>query len=375
MRAANAMAAALAASLLDILLGSTSGAAGQDGGSRVSVEGLTWGAAEKGAFEIGIRRLEASSLRVASGPLVLEVGKLALDQVAAELRMEGGSTRWSRWEAAGAELAGVTLQGPLALPPPALRNGAADLTAAGSWSLGPLAAADGTLRAEIVDAHLLFDAQVTVPIRQGRIDFKDATVEHVGPDSRMGVSRLGLYVDAPNGRSYLYQFSSPPVAGVEYEQRGALLGPWVTDRGSLQLQPFGEWLLRQPAGQQGQGVTEQARLLFDRTAASGDLQLADGRFAAPGVQADLVGRTEGRNVVLVHSQAVGRGITAEMASLSVRNAVLGAGGTRIACEQVTGALTLRLTAEGASMGFSLDLANLKLSRLRLAPDHEGRAAP
>ena len=88
-----------------------------------------------------------------------------------------------------------------------------------------------------------------MPIRQGQVDFKDATVEHVGPDSRMGVSRLGLYVDAPNGRSYLYQFPSAPVAGVEYERRGALLGPFVTDRGNLRLQEFGEWLLRKPGGQ------------------------------------------------------------------------------------------------------------------------------
>src|SRR5690606_32942721 len=140
-----------------------------------------------------------------------------------------------------------------------------------------LAGADGTLRAEIVDAHLLFDAEVTVPIRHGRIDFQDAAVEHVGPDSRMGVGREGLYVDTPNGRSYLYRFPSGPVAGVEYEQRGALLGPFVTDRGVLRLQEFLEWLLRHPEGQP-LSFTEQARLLFARTALAGDVQLGDGRF-------------------------------------------------------------------------------------------------
>ena len=71
----------------------------------------------------------------------------------------------------------------------------------------------GALNAEITDAHLLFDAQVRVPIARGVVDFNRATVEHVGPDSRMGVSRMGIYVDAPNGRSYLYQFPSAPVAG------------------------------------------------------------------------------------------------------------------------------------------------------------------
>jgi hypothetical protein len=296
---------------------------------------------------------------------VLEVGKLVLDRLVALVHVEGGRPRLSCVEAAGAELSSVKLHGPLRLPPQARGGKTTGTVADTSWSLGPLAAADGTIRAQIVDAHLLFDADVTVPIRQGRIDFKEASVEHVGPDSRMGVSRLGLYVDAPNGRSYLYQFSSPPVAGVEYERRGALLGPWVTDRGSLRLQAFGEWLLRQPLGGQANCVTEQARLLLDRTAVSGDVRLSDGRFAAPGVQADVVGRAEGRNVVRLHSQAVGRGLTGEMPSLSVRNAVLGLGETRIDCDQLAGALTLQLSVESAQLRFSLDLASMKLSGLRL----------
>ncbi|TFZ05601.1 hypothetical protein EZ313_02750 [Ramlibacter henchirensis] len=364
------MAAALAASIIDSLLRSTLGPAGQDAGNRVSLDGLSLGTREDGALEIGIRRLEAASLRVASGPFVLEVGKLAVDRLVAPVRIEGGRPRFSTLEAAGAELSGVKVHGPLVLPTRPAGDSTTGQGAATSWSLGPLAAADGTIRAEIVDAHLLFDADVTVPIRHGRIDFKDATVEHVGPDSRMGVSRLGLYVDAPNGRSYLYQFSSAPVAGVEYEQRGALLGPWVTDRGSLLLQPFGEWLLRQPlGGGQAHGITEQARLLFDRTAVSGDVQLGDGRFAAPAVQAELVGRADRRNVILLQSQAVGRGLTAEMTSVSVRNAVLGSGGTRIECDQVEGALTLRLSVEEAQLRFSFDLAKAKVSGVRFHLRH------
>lgn len=49
----------------------------------------------------------------------------------------------------------------------------------GPLSLEPLANAAGAIRAEIVDARLGFDADVTVPIRQGWIHFNDATVEHV----------------------------------------------------------------------------------------------------------------------------------------------------------------------------------------------------
>ena len=359
------MAAGLAASIIDFVLGLALPPAGEGAGNRISLEGLTSVARTDGVHEIGIRRLEAASLQVAHGPVRLEVGHLALNKVVALVRSEEGRPRLGALEAASAELSAVKLQGPSMVPRQSGGDGSATPAAAGSWSLGPLAAADGTIRAEIVDAHLLFDADVTVPIRQGKVDFADATVEHVGPDSRMGASRLGFYVDAPNGRSYLYQFSSAPVAGVEYERRGAVLGPWVTDRGNLQLQAFVEGLLRQPWGGTGLGITEQARLLLDRTAVSGEVQLSDARFAAPGVQGELVGRADGRNAIRLHSEAVGRGLTAEMASLSVRKAAAGSGDGRLGCDEMTGALVLRVFVEGGQGRFRFDLTEMKMLGLRL----------
>lgn len=348
------MVAALAASILETVLGLELASTGPDAANRFALEGLAL-RPKDGALEIGIRKLEAASLRLASGPFVLEIGRLALHDLAGQVRMEDGRPRLSSFEAPGAELSAVKVQGPLVLAePPA---------AEGSWRLGPLAAVEGHIRAKILDAHLLFDADVTIPIRQGLIDFNKATVEHVGPDSRMGVSRMGIYVDAPNGRSYLYQFPSAPVAGVAYERRGALLGPRVSDRGNLRLQPFGEALMRQGAGH-GPGLTEQARLLLDRTALSGEVRPGDGTVAAPGVQADLTGRAEGRNVVRLHSEAVGRGITGEMASLSVRNAVLKWRRTELSSGDIAGALTLRLFVEGTQLRFALELGSMKLSGLR-----------
>ena len=263
-------------------------------------------------------------------------------------------------EAAGVELTGLKIAGPLT---------ASTLPAASTqpWLLEPLAGANGSIRAKIVDAHLIFDADVTVPVGNGRIDFNQATVEHVGPDSRMGVSRMGLYVDAPNGRSYLFQFSSPPVAGVEYEKARGMLGPFSADRGHLQLQPFIEWLLRQPTGAHLLGLTEQARLLFDRTAASGEVRLGDGRFAAGGIRGELAGRAEGRNVVRIHSDAVGRGITLEVSPLLLRKATIDVAGLQCRCEEITGAVTLRVTLENGQMHFAVDLAKAKLAGLRVGP--------
>ena len=366
------MAAPLTASIVDLLLGLGLGASGTSTSNRCSLRGVTWGAKDNGEIEFGVQELEATALRLASGPLVLEIGRAVVHQLAGRVQTESGVARLSAIEAVQAELSGVKLYGPLRASPQikevweALQaDSAAGGVAAHAWSLGPLALADGTIRGEITDAHLLFDAEVTVPIRQGQIDFNDATVEHVGPDSRMGVSRLGVYVDAPNGRSYIYQFSSAPIAGVEFEQRGALLGPWVSERGKLRLQTFAESLLRQARGGQSQGLTQQARLLMDRTALSGEVQLGDGPFAASGVQAHLVGGSEGRNAVRLHSEAVGRGLTVEMASLQVRDAVAKWASTRLGFDKLAAGLKLQFLVEGSQLRFALHLENCKVQAPRI----------
>ncbi|GAB3765650.1 hypothetical protein GCM10028796_23350 [Ramlibacter monticola] len=358
------MTTALPPSLLDRVLGLELGATDPETGNRCLLDGLAWSSAQDGALEFRARRLEATALRLASGPLTLEIGRIAVHKLAGQVRFDDGRPHLGSLVAESAELSGVTVQGPVILPQRS-NPAAAGEPASSAWSLGPLAAADGTLRGKIVDAHLLFDADVTVPIRQGAIHFNDATVEHVGPDSRMGVSRMGFYVDAPNGRSYLYQFPTAPVCGVEFERRGALLGPWVTDRGKLQLQAFGEWLLGHALVERGLGMTEQARLLLGRTALSGEVQAGDGRLAAPGVQADLVGRAEGRNAVRIHSEAVGQGLTVEMSALSARDAVLRARGTEVRCGEIAARLTLQLFLEGGQLRSKFTLASMNLTGLRL----------
>jgi hypothetical protein len=370
------------ASIVDFVLGLALAPADQESGNRFSLEGLSLRRGPDGALELSVQRVTAAALRVGSGPLLLELEHLAVHKVVALVRVGQGSPRLQALQAAGAELSGVKVQAPLSLSRPpagepyvlhahggtaATGEGASRQPGAGTWCLDPLGAANGTIRAEILDAHLLFDADVTVPIREGQVDFNATTVEHVGPDSRMGVSRLGLYVDAPNGRSYLYQFASAPVAGVQFERRGARLGPWVTDRGKLLLQPFGEGVLRQRAGAKGAGFTDQARPLFDRTAISGEVRLGDGRFVVPGVQGQMVGRAEGRNAIRLHSEAVGRGVTVELASLLVRHAVLGTGDGRIACDEIAGALRLRLFVADAQVRVAFDVPNIEIAGLRLRP--------
>jgi hypothetical protein len=302
---------------------------------------------------IQLARWEFGGLRIALGSHTLSVGRLVMQELVALLHAEGGAPRLQGLEAAHAQLDDVKFEGPI---------GAA---AGAAWSLTPLATADGQLRAEIVDAHLMFDAQVTVPIGRGTVDFNAATVEHVGPDSRMGVSKMGLYVDAPNGRSYLYQFPATPVAGVAFERRGPLPGPWASDRGSLQLQPFVEALLRQGPVDAATAVTTQARSLLGRTAVGGEVQLGDGPFAVPGVRGELSGRTSGRNRLRLHSGAVGHGIALEMDALSLRTLALDLGARSITCDEAAGAFTLRLFLVDSQLRFELAAKSLRLTGLRL----------
>lgn len=315
-----------------------------------------------GDVEIKLAKWESSGLRLASGPHLLEVGRATLHGLVAQLRVTDGKPQLQAVQAADAELADLKIEGPMPLP--SWARGQAQ-QGGDAWTLAPLATADGTLRAEIVDAHLMFDANVTVPIRRGVVDFNAATVEHVGPDSRMGVSKMGIYLDAANGRSYLYQFPAAPVSGVTYERRGPLPGPWASDRGSVQLQAFVEALLQQGPAGAAAAVTEQARLLLGRTAVAGEVQLGDGTVAAPGVRAELSGRTAGRNRVRLHSEAVGKGMSVHMDALSLRQLALGAGPRRLACDEISGALRLRLFVQGKQLRFALGSPGMKVTGLRL----------
>lgn len=345
------MAAAPTASIVDLLLGLEIAPANADGSNRLSIEGITVGAGADESRQLSIRKIEVTALRLALGLHTLEIAQLALHDVVAQVKVDDGRARLRMLRAATAELSGVRVQGPVGLSAPDADEPQDGREQRHTWNLGPLASAEGTLRAEIVDAHLMFDADVTVPIRFGQIDFDDATVEHVGPDSRMGASEQGIYVDAPNGRSYVYQFSSASVAGVEFEKRAALIGPLVSDRGKLQLQQFAQGLLGARVSSGGLGLTQQARALLARTAIAGDVQLSDGKLAASvdsqGAQADLVGRAQGRNAVRMHSKAVGSGVTLAMPSLCAQNALFSADRLRLACQEISGALVVELQVDAA----------------------------
>ena len=353
------MAATLASAILDALLGLGSLPADKDTGNRFTVEGLAFERKEDGSIRFTIRRLGVASLALPAGPFSMELARLEMRQVAGQLSIGEGGPRLVSLESGDIDVFDLKLRGPLV---PARAPAATD-----TWHLAPLAAADGSIHAQILDAHLMFDVDVTVKIAYGQVDFNDATVEHVGPDSRMGISPQGLYVDAPNGRTLLYPFGAAPVAGVDFERRDPLLGLAVLDRGRLRLQPFAEDQLRQDPGALVAGHPEQARLMLQRTAVTGEVQLGDGQFAAPGLRAELVGRDHGQNTVRIRSESLARVLTVDMAALSVRDVELAAGDASLRCESISGTPLLQLSVADGQLRFAFSATSMRASGLLWHP--------
>ena len=216
-----------------------------------------------------------------------------------------------------------------------------------TWQLAPLEGLAGRIEAFITDAHWALDADVTLPIVDGRIDFNRVTVEHIGPDSSMGLSPMGLYVDAPNGRIYLYLLSATHVPGARFERRGgSRLRARVADRGALELGPLVEGLLS--------GITlgspaHSAQAQLNRTRLSGTLQLGDGALGADRDEITLAGRALGRNRMTLTAAVVGREVTAQLPEFSASSARFEALGKPVSCGAITAALRITLARQSVRL--------------------------
>ena len=271
----------------------------------------------------------------------------------------------------------LRLQGLVAEWPLAAHDGdAVRLPVAGDpahpWALGPLANLAGELRVHVTDAAWVLDAEVRLPIQAGGIDFNRATVSHVGPDSSMGLSRMGLYVDAPNGRQYLAMLDGSPREGMRFEHRGALLGSLVTDRGALLLAPLLQALL---AGTRPFTPAAGAHALLRRTRIEGQLRLGDGPLGQPGLGLALTGAAAGRNQLTLASTA-GSGLLLrwpELAAAGLRWPLPGIGAA--SAESLAGNLSIEVKAGPAGrLRVALKAHELLLRGLRVGPAGTAAAA-
>jgi hypothetical protein len=318
--------------------------------------------------KLRIERVEVRDLKLQTPRGLVRAARAVLSDVTVRLRtapQAGGPLDAPESLSVGElRLEGASVE-PHAMPP----------RAAGphrSWRLDPLASLDGSLHADITDATWVFDADVTIPITRGRIDFNRATVEHVGPDSSMGLSRMGIYVDAPNGRTYLYLLSATHVPGASFERRGALLPSWTGDRGSIDIQPFVEGLISGiPLGAPATG----ARDMLARTRVRAELQLGNGVLGDDRDRVVLAGREQGKNRIELSSAPSGTGIVLRMPELSAGESHFQHFGRVVSTGALAATLSVQLKDLGEAPSVSASITELTLHDIVIGGARDAGAAP
>lgn len=323
------------------------------GADSVEFSGL---ALRDGAWRLG--RLLLRGVRLRTPGLALQAGELLLRGLTLQPAAPGTPGAFEALALDELQAQALTLE--LAqTPSPAAAGDSAH------WQLDALAGAEGGLQMHIDDAAWIMDADVAVPVHGGRIDFNGLSVAHIGPDSPMGVSRMGVYADSPAGRNYLFQFALPHVPGARFEQRGSLFGARVTDRGGLELKPFVESLLHNagcgtPLGRPG----ADAAPALQRTRLSGALQLGEGVLGTALQHLALERRSPGGNRVELSAAVLGRQLTLRLPELQAAQARLSLPGLEAGSGPLAAALSLVLSAPGTGAALRVAVQQLQWQGLR-----------
>ncbi|WP_280150578.1 hypothetical protein [Piscinibacter sp. XHJ-5] len=260
----------------------------------LEVSGFALRAAADGELRAEVDRLQLRDLRVQAGPASLAVAKAALEGVVLRLAMPraGAPLALLGAQAQSLQLEGVEIEVARGSHGPGAPRSGLRLDALGGL--------DGELHAYVTDAAWVLDADITVPLQRGRIDFNRVVVDHVGPNSSMGISRNSIHVDAPNlGRTDLFVFTAPEIPGATYEKRGGLFSR-VADRGQLDLPAFIAAWLQAPADQPlGGSARGDIDATLGRTRLTGELRLGDGALGLERQHLVLDGAAQGRNRVVL----------------------------------------------------------------------------
>lgn len=205
--------------------------------------------------------------------------------------------------------------------------------------LDALRGMEGRLEAFVTDAAWILDATITLPVHHGRVDFDLVEVEHLGPDSSMGLSAGGLYVDAPQlGRRYLYVFTAALPAGLQTEQREGRRG--IADRGTADLPVLLAALLQAtqaPGRWANQGAQGAA---LSRSRLAGELQLGDGELRAMNAGLHLCGHALGANRIALSSPGLDQGLLLRVPQLAATSLQAGLPGWQLHCERIDGQFSL-----------------------------------
>ncbi|WKB51812.1 hypothetical protein [Eleftheria terrae] len=333
--------------------------------------GLALNAESDGTLRACLDRLALRNLRLRLGSAALDITLASLKGAVVRLApLRPGEPL----ELLGLRADEVQLQG-LKLSVPAEPGQVGAL--AGPWRLDALGGMDGSLRAFVTDAAWVVDADVSVPVSEGQLDFNRVVVEHVGPNSSMGLSQGGLYVDAPNvGRIFLYVFTAGSVPGARFETRGA----HVSDRGGLDLRALLQALLDDPQRQPLGKPVGRHEAALDRTRLSGELQVGDGALGTARHHLLLAGRAQRKNRIELSAGALGRQLVARVAEAFASEAVFDLLGLPGRTGPISADLEIHLTGlrrrpEDSTARAALLLSAGRVALSRLVLGEVGEATP
>lgn len=267
----------------------------------LDLTGLKVHFAPNGTLYAEFDELAAKNLRYTAGATTVDVSLARLK--AARLSMEGLAPGQA-FDVLGAalgelELGGVTATYEKAKAPPGAGSSGASSE---RWVLGALGGLDGTVGVFIVDAAGPVDADVSVPIAKGVIDFNKLVIENVGPNAAMGVDATGIYIDSVTGRDHKYKRT--PMPGATLEKRGKGPGAPVTDRGSLDLKVLLEDILNSPpaaaSGGGGSGLD-----VLNRAMPKGELGLGAGPIGTTKNNVEVSGHAGTRNRMTLAGVSLG----------------------------------------------------------------------
>jgi hypothetical protein len=221
------------------------------------------------------------------------------------------------------------------------------------WSLDALSALEGDLALHFKDAKYYVDADVNCPIRGGVIDFDNVNLEHIGPNSAMGIDPKGIYVDGLGtvlARSYIYERNSIEGATFEeweFSEPTGVDDPGssrVTSRGSLNLRRFLEQMLNDPKAASGKAPEQLEDL--NRMNLTGRLTLGDDALGKRNNSVTLSGKSAGKNAITINAVNLGKNLEITMPEFQASKAkfeVLGKAGE-------TGLITAKLKLEVTGLG-------------------------
>jgi hypothetical protein len=297
----------------------------------LQASGLALRAGADGSLQASAERLELRNLALQTAVGAVNVTSVTLSN--AVLELAGGSSG-AAFELRRLTAEQVQIDDAELVP-------AAGAPALPGARLEPLGTVQGRLQVCIRDATWVIDAEITIPVVAGRIDFDRVVVEHVGPNSSMGIATQGIYVDAPNrDRTELMRFAAPSIPGVRYEQRGGFAGMRIVDRGSIDLRAFAEAMLGTPLWRLPE---RDVQAMLDRTKLMGDLQLADGALGTVRDHIVLAGRAQGTNGIALTAAVLGQRLVMRWPQLSASGAVFEFLGRRGTTGEIAGAVDAHVT--------------------------------